>query len=95
MSNGFTKVTGWFGHNIKTGAEDVAKVAIWVPEHMIQIKVLDSVAKDSPAVKAELKTLIGKVVSLDILVRTTVHQGRSSEALAIGESGELFPGAGD
>jgi len=73
MPNEFVKVVEDVGHDIKIGAEDVGKAVVWLPAHLVQAeKVIASVIKDSPVVKADVLTLISKTVSLESLVANDI-----------------------
>ena len=69
------------GKDIVIGAEDVGKVIIWIPQHLVQtIKVLVDVVKDSPAVRDELKRPVGKVAALDTqIAKDIAEKGMSLE----------------
>ena len=80
MGNEFTHILGEVGYGIKTAAIDVEKAIVWATEApgAQTIAVIDDVVKDSPAVRAELKTLIGKVAIVDgLLVTDFAEKGMS------------------
>jgi hypothetical protein len=68
-------MTNKFVHGLETVGKDILKGIEYIPSHLLQAeKVIQTVVKDSPAVRQDVVTLIGKVSTIDALITKDIEE---------------------